>query len=83
MTYKEYLLWTKYIKKHGTLSPVRMYDRGFAIVASQINNAFNGKAKPEDFLPYGKNEEKTEVDISEYIKSAFGGKVKIGKRKRR
>ena len=81
MGYREYILWTKYRKKYGPLSPVRLYDRGAAIIASTINNAHGGKAKPEDYIPYGKDEEK-EVDISQYIQAAFGGKVKIGKRKR-
>lgn len=82
MGYSEYLLWCKYRKKYGPINPIRMYDRGPAIVATQINNAYRGKAKVEDFIAFGK-EETPEVDISEYIQAAFGGKVKIGKRKRR
>lgn len=81
MGYREYVLWVKYRKKYGPLSPVRMYDRSAAIIAATINNAHGGKAKPEDYIPYGKDVE--EVDISQYIQSAFGGKVRIGKRKRR
>lgn len=83
MGYREYLLWCKYREKYGPLNPVRMYDRGAAIIAAMVNNAHGGKAKPDDFIPYGKaQEEESEIDISEYIKAAFGGKVNIGKRKR-
>lgn len=83
MSYSEYLLWCKYRKKYGPLNPVRMYDRIGAIQAVQLNNIHGGKAKFEDFAPYGmEKEEQADVDISEYIKQAFGGKVKIGKRKR-
>lgn len=83
MGYREYELWCKYRQKYGPMNPIRMYDRAGAIVASQINNAHGGKAKPQDFIPFGTvEEEQSEVDISEYIKAAFGGKVKIGKRKR-
>jgi hypothetical protein len=82
MGYNEYLLWCKYRNKYGPLNPVRLYDRSGAIIASQVNNAHGGKAKVEDFIVYGRDPEE-EIDISEYIKAAFGGKVKIGKRKRR
>lgn len=83
MGYREYILWTKYRKKYGPLSPIRMYDRGAAIISATINNAHGGKAKPEDYIPYGKDtSEDIEVDISQYIQAVFGGKVKIGRRKR-
>lgn len=83
MSYREYLIWAKYRRKYGPMNPIRMFDQSSAIVASQINNAHGGKAKPQDFIFYGKEESaEVDVDISEYIKAAFGGKVKIGKRKR-
>lgn len=83
MGYREYVLWTKYRRKYGPLSPVRLYDRGAAIIASTINNAHGGKAKPEDYIPYGKDEvEEFNPDI-EIQKLISGGGVKIGKRKRR
>lgn len=82
MGYREYLLWFRYRKKYGPLNPVRMYDRSGAIVATQINNAYGGKARFEDFATFG-IEAKEKQEISDYIQSAFGGKVKIGKRKRR
>lgn len=55
-----------------------MYDRGSAIVASQITNAHGGKTTAKDFLPYGKEIE-PEVDIGEFIGQAFGGKVIRGR----
>lgn len=55
-----------------------MYDKGSALVASQISNAHGHKTTPKDFLPYG-HEVKKEVDISEFINQAFGGAVKRGR----
>lgn len=82
MGYREYDLWCRYIIKFGPLNPVRRYDQGAALVASQINNAHGGKAKPIDFMPYGK-EPLEAPSINDFIASTFGNGVKIGKRKRR
>ena len=90
ITHREYILWTKYRKKYGPLNPIRMYDRSGAIVAHQINQANKGKAKVLDFIPWGKDEVEEdeiksaeEVTMGDYIKAVLGGKVNIGKRKRR
>lgn len=80
MGYREFDLWCRYRNKYGPLNPVRMYDQGHALTASQINNAHGGKAKPIDFMPYGK-EAAEEPSIQEFIKSTFGNGVKIGKRR--
>jgi len=74
MGYREYLVWNAYRNKYGPLNPVRMYDQAGAIVASQINNAYGGKAKPIDFMPYApKQEEKTDDEILEAL--ILGGKI--------
>lgn len=63
---RELNVWALYRKKYGPLSPVRMYDQGSALVASQINNAHGGKAKPNDFIFYGKEPE-VEIDNTSMI----------------
>jgi hypothetical protein len=85
MGYSEWVLWNKYFKKYGPLNPIRKYDRAGAMIAHIIDHALGGKHKFEDFLPFGKHkdEEDEELRIGEYIEKALGGKVKIGKRKRR
>ena len=43
-----------YRDKYGPLSPVRMYDRGPAIVSATLMRVNgNANAKATDFLPYG------------------------------
>ncbi len=76
----EYELWLKYRHKYGPLNPVRKYDEGLAIVASQINRAFGGKATPLDFMPYGKEEQVIDLNEDEFI-SKLGKGAKIGKRR--
>lgn len=43
-----------YFKKYGSITPVRMYDAGAALISSMISKANGGKAEPKDFLIYGK-----------------------------
>lgn len=79
ISYREYMLWSAYRNKYGPMNPVRMFDQPGAIVASQINNAFGGKAKPQDFLVYLKQKEEQEVDeVSQFMKFLNNG-VKIGR----
>lgn len=91
MGYREYELWCRYRQKYGPLNPVRMYDRAGAMVATQINNAHGGKAKPQDFIPFGNdvNEEQDfnpDNDVKLLIQSGAkiqsDRQVKVGKRKR-
>lgn len=58
---RELNLWGRYRAKYGPFNPVRMYDQGNALVAAQINNAHGGKAKPIDFMPYGKKIEEDQI----------------------
>ena len=91
MGYREYELWCRYRQKYGPLNPVRMYDRAGAMVATQINNAHGGKAKPQDFMLLNENHEVEDFnpdnDVKLLIKSGAmiqsDRQVKIGKRKRR
>lgn len=83
MTYAEFILWSQYRAKYGPLNPVRMYDRGFAIVASQVNRSVGGKAVPNDFISYGKDvEPDIEVDEEGFI-AAIGSRAKVGRRRGR
>lgn len=63
------------------MNPVRMYDRGAAIIASQISNAFGQKTSPNDFIPYGKETDKNdELDGEELITALMStGRAKIGR----
>lgn len=69
MSVRELDLWGKYRKKYGPMDPVRMFDKGFALVASMISQANGGKAKPIDFMPYGRDNpsEDTFVDPDEFV----------------
>lgn len=68
---RELDLWGRYRKKYGPLNPVRKYDAGAALIASQINNAHGGKARPLDFMPYGRDkvdyDGDTVVDTDQFI----------------
>lgn len=76
MSYEEVSLWIEYRRKFGPLDPVRKYDKGFALVAALINNSHGGKAKPKDFLPYGKEpEQDVEIGSEEFTQILLlGGK---------
>lgn len=68
-----------YRAKYGPLSPVRMYDQGLALVASQINNAHGGKAKATDFMPYGKDPE-PDIEEGDFIAALMAtGKARMGR----
>lgn len=81
MTYHEFNVWCSYRHKYGPLNPVRMYDQGAALIASQISNTNGMKTKPIDFMPYGKSENTdTEVDEDQFIAALMAtGKAKLGR----
>jgi hypothetical protein len=87
ISWAEYEMWMLYRIKYGPLSPIRKYDQGAAIIAAHMNNIHGGKATPEQFIFYGKeppDEEKSQQALmQDFIKNVLGGRVKIGKRKRR
>lgn len=63
ITPSEVRVWQAYRAKYGPHNPVRMFDQGSAIIASQVNNAHGGKAKPIDFMPYSKEQEEQDVIV--------------------
>lgn len=73
-------MWSAYREKYGPLNPVRMYDQGHAIVAWQINNSHQGKAKPIDFMPWSnKRQEQPDGLSAEEFIAALGKGAKIGR----
>ena len=67
--------------KYGSMNPVRMYDRGTAIVAAILSRVNGGKAEPEDFFLMERQDEKV-VDEDEFLNALMTtGKVQIGKRR--
>lgn len=59
-----------------------MYDQGPAVVAAQVNNAHGGKAKPLDFMPYGKTIEEPQQELSseDFIAALLKtGRAKMGR----
>lgn len=76
---RELNIWSLYRNKYGPLNPVRMYDQGSALVSSQINNSHGGKAKPNDFIFYGKEPE-PEMDTATMIDVLINsGKARMGR----
>lgn len=72
-------MWCQYRYKYGPLNPVRMYDQIGAVIASQINNAHGGKAKPLDFMPYGKKPQDV-VDEEDFISQLMAtGRAKVAR----
>lgn len=70
MSSRELSLWGRYRRKYGPLNPVRMYDAGPALIASIISQAHGGKARPKDFMPYGRSAEESDdtfVDTQTFI----------------
>lgn len=51
LTYTEALSWMAYIEKNGTLNLGLKIERGFALLATILNNVHGGKATFDDFLP--------------------------------
>lgn len=73
-------MWAKYRFKYGPMNPVRKYDAGHALVASQINRGNGGKATAKDFMPYGKKEDDEVIDGTLFVDKLSQHKgVKIGR----
>jgi len=60
---RELDLWGRYRNKYGPMNPVRKYDAGPALISSLINQSNGGKAKPKDFMPYGREVDEYGDDI--------------------
>lgn len=66
VSYDEALKWFDYLERNGTVSLGARIERGFAMLATVINNAHGGKAKMKDFMIFTKQE-----DDEMTIESAF------------
>lgn len=76
---KEMAVWYAYKKKYGPMNDVRRFDRPAALVASMISAANGGKAKMNEFMPWGPGQKQaTFEDVAKAL-----GKVEHGKRKKR
>lgn len=51
LTYNEALSWMAYLEQSGTANLGLRMERGFALLATILNNMHGGKANFEDFLP--------------------------------
>lgn len=82
MTMAELNIWSAYRHKYGPMNDVRRFDGPAAIVASMVNNAHGGKAKPADLMPYGKEKpvESEEEFTPDHVLKILGKGVKVGKR---
>lgn len=79
MTVAEVGVWVAYRQKHGPMTDARRYDRPAAVLGSILSHAYGGKAKPIDFMPWGKENSSDKEPTLDDIITAMGG-VKIGKR---
>ena len=51
LTYNEALSWMAYLEQSGTVNLGLRMERGFALLATILNNVHGGKATFDDFLP--------------------------------
>lgn len=68
--------WLDYFARIGRVDPIRLYDRGFALLAWKIDAAMGQKSEIKDYLPHYEEPE-IDVPIADAIKY-FGGEVKRG-----
>lgn len=66
ISYDEALRWFDYLQRNGTVSLGARIEKGFAMLATVINNAHGGKAKMRDFMLFSQQE-----DDEMTIESAF------------
>lgn len=71
MTHKEWMDWIDYFNRNGRLDPVRLYDRGSAMLCAIVSKALGGSGNPEDFLPYKPKPKNSLDSIDDFVK-AFG-----------
>lgn len=66
LTYNEALSWMAYFEQSGTANLGLRMDRGFALLATILNNVHGGKANFDDFLPKrGEPEEGVEASAQD------------------
>lgn len=85
MTVNELNIWGRYFDRYGPVNPERMYDKGAAILASQMNLLNGRKFMPIDFMPYSKKHESESSEIiletEDDLMKALGGVAKIVQRR--
>lgn len=78
MTHKEWMEWLEYFTRVGRLDPIRLYDRGPALLAWKIDQIAGNQSTMERYLPHQPEEEaEVEATVGDVLK-AFGGVVKRG-----
>ncbi len=61
------------------MNPVRKYDAGAALISSMISRSHGGKAKPLDFMPWGKPEP-VELSGEQFVEQLASVKgVRVGR----
>lgn len=81
MTFNEFLTWSLYTQKYGSLNPVRKYDMGAAVICWVMSKLHGKKASIEDFLAFGKEpEQEVEVDEDAFI-AALSGRSSYAERR--
>lgn len=75
MTHKEWMEWLDYFSRVGRLDPVRLYDRGPALLAWRMDAAMGGQTTIKNYLPFS-SEPEGSANVNDIIKE-FGG-VKRG-----
>ena len=66
LTYNEALSWMAYLEQSGTANLGLRMERGFALLATILNNVHGGKANFDDFLPKrGEPEEGVEASAQD------------------
>lgn len=71
MSHREFVTWLEYFSRIGRVGPARLYDRGPALIAWQIDRALGVKSELADYLPVVE-EKHMEASVEDVIK-AFGG----------
>lgn len=67
ITYREFISWIKYVKKHGSLNPALRLDRTLGIIATHFSRALGvkyeggGKAERDNFTLYPEKHEDVEA----------------------
>lgn len=74
MSAAEFGRWVSYFNKHGRCGPVRMFDKGSALIAWKIDHICGGKTQISDYLQLSREPDRAEVVASvNDVFESFGG----------
>ncbi len=75
MSLKEFNIWLAYRHKNGPMNDIRRYDRPAALITSALSQVHGGKARQEDFMPWGKEPDQiaTFDDLVNHMVKTAGG----------